>query len=258
MVEYKDFNYEGNKVTFSCSEHCNMINATEMAKPFGRRPVDWLKLDSTKEFLEALSEVKKSHFAPNSEVKDSHITLVYTKRGGDLNNTEQGTWMHEDVALEFARWLSPIFAIWCNDKIKELLIKGHTILSAEDKAKMVYAECCEQSDVLSTFTGLRKALMLVGKTNYTKRQMMEWLRINGYIVNYDGCEYYPTQSAFDAGYFTVEQRRISRTDRPYNNRSRYKVRITPRGMRHLTTEMFYVLDRDKRNAIIDENIVRHA
>lgn len=32
--------------------------------------------------------------------------------------------MHEDVALEFARWLSPAFAIWCNDRIKELLMNG--------------------------------------------------------------------------------------------------------------------------------------
>ena len=37
-----------------------------------------------------------------------------------------GTWMHEDVALEFARWLSPRFAIWCNDRIKELLKYGIT------------------------------------------------------------------------------------------------------------------------------------
>ena len=34
--------------------------------------------------------------------------------------------MHEDVALEFARWLSPAFAIWCNDRIKELLTIGMT------------------------------------------------------------------------------------------------------------------------------------
>lgn len=38
----------------------------------------------------------------------------------------QGTWMHEDVAMEFARWLSPTFAIWCNDRIKELLKYGMT------------------------------------------------------------------------------------------------------------------------------------
>ena len=34
--------------------------------------------------------------------------------------------MHEDVAMEFARWLSPKFAIWCNDRIKELLTTGMT------------------------------------------------------------------------------------------------------------------------------------
>lgn len=34
--------------------------------------------------------------------------------------------MHEDVAIEFARWLSPAFAIWCNDRIKELMKYGIT------------------------------------------------------------------------------------------------------------------------------------
>ena len=42
--------------------------------------------------------------------------------------------MHEDVALEFARWLSPKFAIWCNDRIKELLSTGVTTVSNDDEA----------------------------------------------------------------------------------------------------------------------------
>lgn len=84
-----------------------MVNATEMAKPFGKRPAKWLELPSTKEFLMTLQTIRKS---------DSFIRTVEGKKGG--------TWMHEDVALEFARWLSPAFAIWCNDRIKELLMKG--------------------------------------------------------------------------------------------------------------------------------------
>jgi len=39
---------------------------------------------------------------------------------------DRGTWLHEDVALEYARWLSPAFAIWCNQRIKELLKYGFT------------------------------------------------------------------------------------------------------------------------------------
>lgn len=50
--------------------------------------------------------------------------LVQVVKGGNVK--QQGTWMHEDVAIEFARWLSPKFAIWCNDHIKELLTTGMT------------------------------------------------------------------------------------------------------------------------------------
>jgi phage antirepressor YoqD-like protein len=41
--------------------------------------------------------------------------------------------MHEDVAIEFARWLSPSFAIWANDRIKELLRTGVTTVSNDDE-----------------------------------------------------------------------------------------------------------------------------
>lgn len=52
----------------------------------------------------------------------SATDLVTVNQGG--NN--QGTWMHEDLALVFAQWLSPDFYLWCNDRIKELLKYGMT------------------------------------------------------------------------------------------------------------------------------------
>lgn len=107
------FQYNGSDITFN-SGSTVMVNATQMAKPFGKRPAKWLELPSTKEFLSKLSEVRKSD-----------ITFVHTAKGNS-QQFAQGTWMHEDVALEFARWLSPEFAIWCNDRIKELLRHGMT------------------------------------------------------------------------------------------------------------------------------------
>lgn len=98
-----------------------MVNATEMAKPFGKLPKDWLSNKSTKEFLSTLSAVRGIILTD----------LVEIIQGG---NGKQGTWMHEDVALEFARWLSPSFAIWCNDRIKELLTTGVTTVSNDDEA----------------------------------------------------------------------------------------------------------------------------
>jgi phage antirepressor YoqD-like protein len=108
--------YEGSKVTFSKGDDV-MVNATQMAKTFGKRPVDWLRLPTSKTFLEELSKVRKSHFEK----------LVKTQAGG----ANPGTWFHEDVAIEFARWLSPAFAIWTNDQIKILMTTGNVALDFE-------------------------------------------------------------------------------------------------------------------------------
>ena len=97
-----------------------MVNATEMAKAFNKRPVIWLQSKQTEDFLNELSKVRNLTLAD----------LVQVTRGGD----NPGTWMHEDVAMEFARWLSPTFAIWCNDHIKELLTTGVTTATDDDAA----------------------------------------------------------------------------------------------------------------------------
>lgn len=111
--------YNGSSVSFAKGDSV-MVNATEMAKTFNKRPIDWLQNKQTEEFLNELAKVRKSTLAD----------LVQVTRGGD----NPGTWMHEDVALEFARWLSPAFAIWCNDHIKELLTTGVTTASDDDAA----------------------------------------------------------------------------------------------------------------------------
>ena len=97
-----------------------MVNAAEMAKPFGKSATHWLRNKSTEEFIKELSKLRNRNLAD----------LVQVTYGGD----NPGTWMHEDVALEFARWLSPSFAIWCNDHIKELLTTGVTTASDDDAA----------------------------------------------------------------------------------------------------------------------------
>lgn len=116
--QIKIYQYNGSPVTFQMGDSV-MVNATEMAKPFNKVAKDWLRTKSAEEFITALSAVRQ--ICPSA--------LVQAVKGG---NGEQGTWMHEDVALEFARWLSPSFAIWCNDHIKELLTTGVTTASDDD------------------------------------------------------------------------------------------------------------------------------
>ena len=94
--------YEGFPITFENKNGKMKVNATQMAKPFGhgKEPKYWLKTQAAKDFINALSKAR------NLDLAD----LQQVTYGGNAN----GTWMHEDVALEYARWLSPEFAIWYN------------------------------------------------------------------------------------------------------------------------------------------------
>ena len=100
-----------------------MVSATQMAKVFGKRPNDWLNLQSTKEFLNELTNTRKNG--------NADYQAVITIKGG-VNPSMGGTWLSEDAAIEFARWLSPKFAIWCNDRIKELM-NGSVPVSDDQK-----------------------------------------------------------------------------------------------------------------------------
>lgn len=145
------FNYNGASVEFRLTENV-MLNAAQMAKHFGKKPKDWLRLASSKQFLFALqkSNAEKHAFDSKSKRLISPLDSKASRENPTLNVNENGkqqinstyhsyygglvigqhgganpgTWMHEDVAIEFARWLNPKFAIWCNDRIKEILRDG--------------------------------------------------------------------------------------------------------------------------------------
>ncbi len=120
MSTITTYSYEGTPIAFERGTGV-MINATQMAKRFGdgKRPQFWLTNKATTEYISVLSKARNLSLAD----------LVRVTRGGD----NPGTWMHEDVAMEFARWLSPAFAIWTNDRIKELLRDGVTTTATDDQ-----------------------------------------------------------------------------------------------------------------------------
>lgn len=120
------FRYNGSPITFNNADSV-MVNATEMAKPFGKRTNDFLSSKSTQELISSLS----------AKTGISATGLVVVNQGG--NN--QGTWLHEDLALIFAQWLSPDFYLWCNDRIKELLTTGST--SLQPRTPQTYLEALE-------------------------------------------------------------------------------------------------------------------
>ena len=75
------------------------FNATNMCKVLKKQWHDFYRLDSTNAFIDALS-IETG--IPVSEI-------VEVKRGGI--QSEQGTWVHPQIAIHLAQWLSPQFAV---------------------------------------------------------------------------------------------------------------------------------------------------
>lgn len=107
-TEIATFKYKDHHpIRFKMEQEMVMVNATEMAKLFGKSPTAWLRFDSTEEFRQALVNEGKS------ENVEQQVSTSRGKNGG--------TWMIEELALEFAGFLSPEFAAWCDFCIRSFM-----------------------------------------------------------------------------------------------------------------------------------------
>lgn len=104
--------YMGSNIEFKVVEGHVYANATSMCKTFEKQPSDWLKIKSTQEYID---ELNRSEDFPNG--------LVKVVQGGKAN--EQGTWIHEKLILDLARWLNVKFRVWCDEQIATLLREGN-------------------------------------------------------------------------------------------------------------------------------------
>jgi hypothetical protein len=111
-------------VLFSKNENL-YLNASQIAKSFNKLPKDWLKTKETKDYLLAISKVLK--------IDESKLVIV--KKGNFSDGREQGTWIHKKLIIIFARWLSPEFAVWCDEVIEEILQTGSYSLQEKENVQ---------------------------------------------------------------------------------------------------------------------------
>lgn len=134
----KVFNFNETPITFDFNSAENvMVNATEMAKVFNKEVSGFLKVDGTKNYINAFCQTEDlpfgNEFTPNGK-------LIKVVKGGEHN----GTWMERSVALKFAAWLSPKFEVWVYKTIDNLIfgefheLKDKIKAAADRKARIEY------------------------------------------------------------------------------------------------------------------------
>jgi len=102
--------YKDTPVSFNDS---GFLNATNIAKKFGKRVQHYLDSNRTKNYIKELKKFMcvKTAFQENQ--------LVIIKKGAPESGG--GTWLHPKLAIDFARFCSTEFAVWCDQQIDKIL-----------------------------------------------------------------------------------------------------------------------------------------
>ena len=128
-----EFIYQDTQIHFLLGNDKNvMVNATEMAKAFGKRIENFKRLDETKIFIKELLEHENAKFDSSHMSEQNLKNLV---EDDIINTTNKATYMHRKLALKFAVWLDVKFELWIIDTIDNFLFgyyKEHTTNEHQD------------------------------------------------------------------------------------------------------------------------------
>lgn len=127
MEQIQKFVFNNTEVDFQFDRESNvMVNATQMAKIYGKLVKDFLRNDDTENFI---SECLKKENSPFLNINSKEDLVSSTQKSG--------TWMHRILALKFASWLNPAFELWVYRTIDFILFDYYKRLeeSLKESAK---------------------------------------------------------------------------------------------------------------------------
>lgn len=84
------------------------VSLTDMAKASDKQVAKYLENQSTKLFLEGLSQ----------DIRIPLSSLIRIVKG---KGKQQGTWAHPEIAIDFAQWCSVSFRIWANRTLRNVI-----------------------------------------------------------------------------------------------------------------------------------------
>ena len=218
------------------------LNATMIASHFGKLPKDYLKSEQTQQYISALAE--KLSVRRKILTKENQVVIV--KRGG----IEQGTWLHPKLAVHFARWLDPKFAVWCDEQIEQILSGSLTPRKAlpsgltheqQEQVKALHRMLVgavpreHQAKLAITLWSSIKSKFKVGYKDVPPEQFLEVLSLMSRVAVEKGVQY---SEADTVNLETVPKLFANQANIPFNlNRNAYYA-VTVRGgkiYRHLVS-----------------------
>lgn len=188
--------YEGELISQRSGD--GYVNATAMCRVAGKDWSEYRRREGTKKFFAALS---LDLGIPQDQLA---VTILGTP-GGDARN--QGTWVHPQVAVHLAQYLSPEFAVqvtkWVLDWMTGLDPRDRIWQQYEDRVSLVHNNVpvgywCVFNEISTLF-----ATLITGGANFGTRMILD-LSVGGcwgrFWIKQGFAEKYGDRATFDHNY----------------------------------------------------------
>ena len=162
------FIYNGKKVDFQPTDGSDlMVNATQMAKIFGKQVNEFTSNLNTQNFI-------------NECLKNGNSRFLGIENETDLIDSRQksGTWMHRVLALKFAAWLDPEFELWVYVTIDKILFSHYKELKEATTEKLRKKQLIElkRKELLAKYPEFEEFERLHDEMNDANRKRVRALR----------------------------------------------------------------------------------
>jgi hypothetical protein len=124
------------------------VSLTDMAKASDKQVAKYLENQSTKLFLEGLSQ----------DLRFPISSLIRIVKG---KGKQQGTWAHPEIAIDFAQWCSVPFRIWANRVLRGTISQ---VAPEPKKAIAYYSDRC--ADIRKNLVKPRGQWCVIEKCNH--------------------------------------------------------------------------------------------
>jgi hypothetical protein len=132
------------------------FDATAMCRAYGKLFADYQRLDQTKGYLAALSA--------DMGIPISELVQSARRRAGQQGG---GSWVHPEVAVDLAQWLSPQFKVRVNRWVLEWMQGRQPTLRAAQTDRFVIGKMIEAAQTAAD-NAAAKADEALRKTNETQ------------------------------------------------------------------------------------------
>jgi phage antirepressor YoqD-like protein len=126
---------------------------TDMAKASDKKVNNWSRSEGTQQFISALEAITPKR-------------VIESRVGGNIPESERGTWGIQQVAIKFAAWCSVEFEIWMLDKIKTLMNEGSVSIKPKTRLELAREQVLliEELEEKNKLISLQKGFLEIKNT----------------------------------------------------------------------------------------------